>query len=49
MDSTSLWDSYDAVADVYAQGLTADLASQPLDRAMPAAFAEQVPEERIVV
>ncbi|UUU19319.1 class I SAM-dependent methyltransferase [Streptomyces sp. DSM 40750] len=48
MDSTSLRDSYDAVADVYAQGFTADLVSKPLDRAMLAAFAEQVPKERLV-
>ncbi len=48
VDSTSLRDSYDAVADVYAQGFTADLASKPLDRAMLAAFAEQVPKERLV-
>ncbi|MFE3657463.1 class I SAM-dependent methyltransferase [Streptomyces sp. NPDC059165] len=45
MDITSIRDSYDAVADVYAQGFTADLASKPLDRAMLAAFAEQVPED----
>ncbi|MEH0517275.1 MULTISPECIES: hypothetical protein [unclassified Streptomyces] len=48
MDSTSIRDSYDAVADVYAQGFTADLASKPLDRAMLAAFAEQVPKEGLV-
>lgn len=34
MDSTSLRDSYDAVADAYAEGFTADLRSKPLDRAM---------------
>lgn len=44
MDSTSIRNSYDAVADEYAQGLTADLASKPLDRAMLTAFAEQVPK-----
>ncbi|MGW4895130.1 class I SAM-dependent methyltransferase [Kitasatospora sp. NPDC004240] len=43
MDSTSIRDAYDAVADVYADGFTADLASKPLDRAMLTAFAEQVP------
>ncbi|MGI3202523.1 class I SAM-dependent methyltransferase [Streptomyces sp. GLT-R25] len=48
MDSASIRDSYDAVADVYAQGFTADLASKPLDRAMLAAFAEQVPKEGLV-
>ncbi|MCW7986872.1 hypothetical protein XF35_16660 [Streptomyces platensis subsp. clarensis] len=48
MDNTSIRDSYDAVADVYAQGFTADLASKPLDRAMLTAFAEQVPNEGLV-
>lgn len=45
MDSTLIRDSYDAVADVYAQGFTADLASKPLDRAMLTAFSEQVPKD----
>ncbi|MFJ6940110.1 class I SAM-dependent methyltransferase [Streptomyces sp. NPDC101132] len=45
MDSTSIRNSYDAVADVYARGFTADLASKPLDRAMLTAFSEQVPKE----
>ncbi|MEV8098982.1 class I SAM-dependent methyltransferase [Kitasatospora sp. NPDC085879] len=43
MDSTSIRDSYDAVADAYAQGFTSDLSAKPLDRAMLTAFAEQVP------
>ncbi|MFJ3791401.1 class I SAM-dependent methyltransferase [Kitasatospora sp. NPDC090091] len=45
MDSTLIRDSYDAVADVYAQGFTADLATKPLDRAMLTAFSEQVPKD----
>ncbi|MEU6970820.1 class I SAM-dependent methyltransferase [Kitasatospora aureofaciens] len=48
MDNTLIRDSYDAVADVYAQGFTADLASKPLDRAMLTAFAEQVPNAGLV-
>jgi len=44
MDSTSIRDSYDAVADAYSRGFTADLTSKPLDRAMLTAFAEQVPK-----
>ena len=39
MDNASIRDSYDAVADVYAQDFTADLTSKPLDRAMLTAFS----------
>ncbi|MFD9464552.1 class I SAM-dependent DNA methyltransferase [Streptomyces sp. NPDC060027] len=45
MDSTSIRDSYDAVADAYAQGFTADLATKPLDRSMLTAFSEQIPKD----
>ncbi|MGW2836032.1 class I SAM-dependent methyltransferase [Streptomyces sp. NPDC001286] len=48
MDNISIRDSYDAVADAYAQGFTADLASKPLDRAMLTVFAEQVSNEGLV-
>ncbi|WP_200307309.1 class I SAM-dependent methyltransferase [Streptomyces adelaidensis] len=48
MDSTAIRDSYDAVADVYAQGFTADPASKPSDHAMLTVFAEQIPREGLV-
>lgn len=38
----ALVESYDAVAEAYADGFTADLASKVLDRAMLTAFAEHV-------
>lgn len=42
-DPAPIRDSYDRVAGLYAQAYGDELDSRPLDRAMLAAFAEQVP------